>query len=942
MKKKVISLVLLVCFFSASLISPSYGSEVTGSTSSESLFEYTVRENSYEAYLEKFAQKPLPKGEILLAGGEYSASEGDIETLTSYEGLEGNIINTSDTGYVEWKFDVKEAGLYNIGLTYYPVEGKRSAIERELRIDGEIPFNEAGILSFSRLFEDKTDIKQDNRGNDIRPSQIEKPMWQTIALRDSEMLYEDPLKFYFEAGTHTIRLTAIKEPIIIQSIRLYQEEELKSYGEVSSAYTVEAYPKEEYSQVWQAEDTFLKSDATIFPLLDRSSSMTEPFEYDAIKLNIIGGNNWNKSGQWISWNISVPKDGYYKLGMKYRQNGSASIPATRALYIDGKQLFEEMKKIEFYYDMDWQMKLIGDGKDPYLFFLTEGEHEIKLMVTMGNVSDVINDTQQISTDLYSLYTRIVMLTGSKPDIYRDYQLEKKLPDMLTIMKDNAVLLGEKIQDLKRIAGKDINEANILEQLVYQLEDMEKDPDTVPARLKNLHDNISNLSTWLLSVRQKPLDMDYIVVASPDTKLPKVKMGFFQGLVFNVKSFVTSFFVDYNTIGNNYKGGETITVWAMMGRDQADTLKALIDEQFTPQTGININLSLINNENIMLFSAASGTGPDVALNISRYLPMDYGIRNALIDLDELDGFEEVKKLYADSAFIPYSYNEKVYGLPMTETFPMLFYRTDIMDKLGIKVPETWDELYKAIGLLQENNLQFAAGNPYDTMVLQSNGDYYNKDLTKVLLDSKEGINAFKKWTNLFTQYGLDIQYDFFNRFRTGEMPLGIADYTLYNQFVAAAPQIKGLWDMTLLPGTRKEDGTIDHTVAGNGTASVIFKNSQKVKESWEFLKWWMSVQVQSDFGKEIEAVLGTAARYNTATIDAVEYLDWPRDDYDIIMKQWSYIEEIPYIPGSYFVSRHINNAFNEVVINGAPARETIEKYVIEINKEIDKKLEELVE
>ena len=77
--------------------------------------------------------------------------------------------------------------------------------------------------------------------------------------------------------------------------------------------------------------------------------------------------------------------------------------------------------------------------------------------------------------------------------------------------------------------------------------------------------------------------------------------------------------------------------------------------------------------------------------------------------------------------------------------------------------------------------------------------------------------FKLWTNLYTQYGVDVHYDFFNRFRTGEMPIGIEDYTMYNMLVVAAPQIKGLWKMYLLPGTVKEDGTIDKTVAGNGTA-----------------------------------------------------------------------------------------------------------------------------
>lgn len=944
--KKVIALILSVCFFTTSFISPSYAIEELDNTDNADktkklVFEYTLKENGYEAYIEKHVNKPRPAKEIIIEGGNYSAIQGDSTVLTSYEGMEGNLVQSSETGYVEWEFNIEEEGLYNIELTYFPIEGRRSSIERELLINGETPFNEARIITFHRLFKDKNEIKQDNQGNDIRPSQVEAPAWEKVVIRDSERLFSQPLQFYFNKGVQTLRLAGIKEPMIISSIRIFNQEQIQSYQDVSANYNVNPDVEDSFIKIIQAEDTLLKSDATIFPIFDRSSSKTEPFAYDAIKLNTIGGNNWRNSGQWLSWMVSVPEDGYYKLAFKFRQNYAVGIPITRALYIDGEQSFIEMNQIEFYYDADWQMKTIGEGNDPFLFYLTKGDHEVKLEVVLGSVSDIVRETQQVSTDLYSLYTRIVMLTGAAPDYYRDYQLEQKLPDMLTIMEENLIVLKEKIDELKQISKKNVNEASILEQLAFQLEDMIKDPDTIPRRIKNFRDNISNLSTWLLTIRERPLELDYLLVASKDTKLPEVKMGFFEGLVFHVVSFFTSFFVDYDTLGNTYDEGETITVWAMMIRDQANTLKALIDEEFTPKTGINVNLSLINNENIMLFSAASDTGPDVALNVSRYLPMDYGIRNALVDLSTLDNFEETRELFVETAFVPYSYGDKVYGLPSTQNFPMLFVRTDIMANLGLEVPETWDELHKVIGILQENNLQFAPGGPFDSMILQSDSEYYNDDLTKVMLDSAEGIETFKLWTNLYTQYGLDVNYDFFNRFRTGEMPIGIADYTLYNQLMVAAPQIKGLWKMYLMPGTEKEDGTIDKTVAGNGSASIIFNTSDNVDNSWEFLQWWMSADIQAKYGKEIEAVLGTAARYNTATKDAVGYLDWPHEEYEIIMEQWSYLEEIPYIPGSYFVGRHIGNAFNEVVINGEHPRETIEKYVIEINKEIDKKLDELV-
>ena len=67
-------------------------------------------------------------------------------------------------------------------------------------------------------------------------------------------------------------------------------------------------------------------------------------------------------------------------------------------------------------------------------------------------------------------------------------------------------------------------------------------------------------------------------------------------------------------------------------------------------------------------------------------------------------------------------------------------------------------------------------------------------------------------------------DDFNRFRSGEMPLVITNYTFYSQLKTAAPDIRNLWDMALIPGTVLADGTVDHSTAASGTAgrSVIWR------------------------------------------------------------------------------------------------------------------------
>ena len=48
-----------------------------------------------------------------------------------------------------------------------------------------------------------------------------------------------------------------------------------------------------------------------------------------------------------------------------------------------------------------------------------------------------------------------------------------------------------------------------------------------------------------------------------------------------------------------------------------------------------------------------------------------------------------------------------------------------------------------------------------------------------LKSEAAMDSFEFWTELYTNYSFPTSASFVNRFRTGEMPIGIASYTLFN-------------------------------------------------------------------------------------------------------------------------------------------------------------------
>ena len=77
-----------------------------------------------------------------------------------------------------------------------------------------------------------------------------------------------------------------------------------------------------------------------------------------------------------------------------------------------------------------------------------------------------------------------------------------------------------------------------------------------------------------------------------------------------------------------------------------------------------------------------------------------------------------------------------------------------------------------------------------------------------------------WTDFYELYKLPLlAFNPQNRFRTGEMPLVINNYPFYNILEVFAPEIgkRGKWGFTLVPGTMREDGTIDRTIPGGAIA-----------------------------------------------------------------------------------------------------------------------------
>lgn len=908
------------------------------------------RSGTYEEYISKFPNAKRPQAEIVISPDKYSLKNMDIKILEDYEGRPGKSVLTDEEGFIEYKVDVEEEGLYNIYIEYYPVKGRQSSMERELWINGESPFTDANHLTFTRVWADSEEIKQDNRGNDIRPRQEESPQWQGAWFSDYMGYHTEPYLFYFKKGENTIRLVSVKEPMVIGSIKLCQTEEVPTYEEVKKSYEAKGYKEVTTEPIFiQGEDAVYKSDPTIYPLNDRTSPATVPYHVSKIRLNTIGGYNWRIPGQWVTWIVEAPEDGLYQIAIKGRQNITRGLYANRKLIINGKVPFKEVENISFNYSTYWQNFVLGTKDEPYLFYLKKGKNEIKMEIVLGDLAEILREAEDMVYILNNAYRQILMITGKNPDQYRDYDLDKKLPGVIRTFAEQSERLYELSEKLVSYTKQRGSHNAILDRLAYQLKTMANKPRTIQNRLQQFKDNVGALSTWILNTREQPFEIDYIVVSSKGEKLPQADASFLRKVWHELSAFFASFVEDYDSVGNVYDKNKAVTVWITTGRDQANTVKRMIDDTFTPEYGIPVNVQLVQ-ASVLLPATVAGRGPDIALSVGNGEPVNYATRNASMNLTGFEGFDEVIKEFLPNSLIPFRFNGGVYGLPEQQQFQMMFYRTDILEELGIKPPNTWKELYEIIPDIQKKNMDISvpvavnndmwgAMQTFSTFLYQKGGRLYVDDDKASGLDTEQAIAAFKEWTDLYLNYGFPLQFDVMNRFRTGEIPIAINEYWLYNNLQVFAPEIRGLWEMAPIPGVEREDGTIDRSTTSGGNCVMMLKNAKDPEAAWQFMKWWVSADTQVRFGREMESLMGASARHPTANIVAAEQLPWPTKDYKALNIQRQWVIGNPEVPGGYFTPRHLNNAFRKVINEGADPRETLLDYVRIINDEIDNKRKE---
>jgi ABC-type glycerol-3-phosphate transport system substrate-binding protein len=845
---------------------------------------------------------------------------------------------------------IEAEGLYTVSFDAAALDSFINAPEGQLLIDGVFPSTDTQRLVFPIYYQNTgNEFPLDRYGNEALIRQERLIRWTNVPMRDANFSQAYPLQLQLTAGEHTFEFQLTKESMVLGSIYM---ESFTPYPTYSQYQQDNQAP--DASGVFieiEAEHPTYKNDTAIRPASSRSLDVT-PYDTYQLLLNTLGGESWDRSSSTVYYEFSVPEDGMYLITLRALQNVKNNFTVFRRITVNDTVLFAELNEVAFSYSSDWSNITLG-GDTPYKIFLQEGVNVLGIEATMSPYHTAIEKIKKVLVDINTLSLEVKKLTGNQVDPYKEWVISDYIPDI----EERLIAIADDLREDLVVLTAIHESGGSQEILTYQMAIdnilfLAQDPDKIPIRMNRFSVGSGSaaqlLGNLLPSLQSQPLALDKIYIHSADSLPEPVKVSFFTSLFEGIKRFFHSFKPDpYQSIGA--EEGE-IEVWVNRPRQYVDLMQLMTDETFTAETSINVKLSIMPDESKLVLANAAGVQPDVALGVSTNVPYELAIRNALIDLRSFDDFDATINVYSPGSLLSYIINDSVYALPETQDFWVTYYRQDIMDSLGIPIPNTWDQVIEILPELQRYGMNFntplssgSGSKPYlmtAPYLFNYGADLYSADGFATGLGSDEAINAIKFMAESFTIYGMPLTTSsFYDSFRYGSLPVGVSNFETYLKLLTAAPEINGLWGIELYPATVLADGTQYRYATGSAQAGIMFANTDQPDEAWEFMKWWMSTETQVDFQQQLILNYGLEYLWNSANVEAFAYTPIPQEHKDVILAQWEWLQEPVKLPGSYMQERELSNAWNKIVFDGVNPRVAIDSSVIIINREITRKMEE---
>ncbi len=864
------------------------------------------------------------------------------EAVTTPLALSLNLYNRGEAS-----FSVPEDGQYEIWLSYKNTSNTTLPTEMTVTIDGQVRFAEMQRVKLNSRWVDDGVFPTDRYGNEIATTPYAADEVLQAGITDSTGRTADPMLFELTAGEHIISFSVQDGGVDLSALTLKAPVKVPEYAGVAALGS--------NLIVIEAERLDSRNESSIRGA-GEFSAVLSPYSNDHRMVNYLDGASFDEANDMATWRFTVEETGWYQLGAYYRQNARADFPTFVDIYIDGEIPSVEAQQVPFNYCTGFQtMQVQTSTGEAQTFYLEKGEHTLSFRINATCMTPVYETIDVLLDQINDLSNDIkALMGGATADPYRNYHMLDNFPDLVERLRGWADQCEQQVTYIRQFSPNQSGSAfSSMTLCADQLRRLAEKPEDLPRRMSEFSTGANSaarmLAQQLTDMAINDLSIDQIYLYQTGATLP-AKANFLQSTAAGVQRFLTSFTSQDYAAGTGQEGH--LQVWMGRSRQYVETLQNMIDTQFTPETGIAVDISLMPDANKLVLANAAGTAPDVVLSLQYVVPSYLNIRGALLDLTQFEDFPEVAQRFSSGLFVPYILGDGVYAMPETVNFWVMFYRKDILDSLQIDVPNSMEEVKLILPELQRRsmNFYFPTAGMVGTKVfpgtlpllLQAGGSIYADTVGNTTLDSEISLEGFKEMTELFTVYNMPTDVPspgFYQQFRDGTLPIGIADLATYNLLLNAAPELDGLWDIALFPGLTDENGEVQRWTTGGAETMAIMSQTEMPDEAWTFLKWWSSTEVQSQFGNLLQSTYGSEYIWPTANREAFSTLPLRAAHKQVIIEQMGWMTEAPWVLGTYMLERELSNAFISVTVDGVEARRAMDTAVKRINRETYRKLEE---
>jgi multiple sugar transport system substrate-binding protein len=379
---------------------------------------------------------------------------------------------------------------------------------------------------------------------------------------------------------------------------------------------------------------------------------------------------------------------------------------------------------------------------------------------------------------------------------------------------------------------------------------------------------------------------------------------------------------------------TISVWDYYGA--ATPVKPAVDAFSKAYPKVKIDYQAFDYNTMQekyATAVTSGTAPDVATLDMVWIPT-YAANGVLADLSQLSAGkvngQSFESLYSPGAREAMTSNGHYVTAMYDFDAYALYYRSDLLDSLGLKPPATWDEANSVAAKLAGSGHKFLVQPDtfhYVQFLLQAGGSILSPDNKKAAFNGPEGVRALDEYKTLLTSGGIywgAEQGDISAGIKDGRIAMFLNGPYMMGILKSSAPDQAGKWRVAAAPKDTKPGSYL------GGTGLSIPVTSKNKATAWQFVQFLLKTEQELSVAKVAGAGPATTPALQSPELSTPDSYFGGQAPFSVFLDAQSTATHFPYVKQWPDIDKAITDAVTAVLLGKKTSQAALDDAAKEVN------------